>query len=147
MKIVLAGDHSGFALKKIIVEFLKKYDHQVIDVGPAEKVSDDDYPDYVKKAIPKILENSDNRGIFLCRNGVGVCIAGNKYKGIRAALSWNPKHAVSSRNDDDTNVLCLPVDYIDERKALEIVSAWLLSSFSNEPRHHRRVQKVGDILK
>lgn len=147
MKIILACDHGGFALKETILEFLKQHKHQVLDMGPKEKVSEDDYPDYVKKAIPKILEDKENRGIFICRNGVGVCIMANKYKGIRAALSFDPKHAVSSRNDDDSNVLCLGADYIDERKALEIVSAWLLSSFSNYPRHTRRIKKVEEIEK
>lgn len=88
---------------------------------------------------------SVNKGIVICRNGVGVSMFANKIKGIRAGISWNPKQAKSSRNDDNTNVLALPSDYIDSKTALEIVDVWLKTKFSNDKRHLRRLAKVRSI--
>ena len=89
-------------------------------MGPFETNQYDDYPDFAKLVAEKIQENFENMGVLICANGVGMSIAANKFDGIRAALSWNPKHAASSRNDDGTNVLVLPADYVTKEEALEI---------------------------
>jgi RpiB/LacA/LacB family sugar-phosphate isomerase len=93
--------------------------------------------------INKVLSAQGSMGILICKNGVGVCMMANKFKGIRAGLSWNIKHAVSSRNDDNTNILCLPADYIFEEEALKTVEAWLNTPFSKEERFSRRLKKAG----
>lgn len=143
--IYIASDHGGFELKNKIMAYLKSKQMDVIDMSPHEFKNDDDYPDYVIPTMQKVLENVANCAILICRNGVGANMLANKFKGIRAGLSWNAEHAKSSRNDDNTNVLSLPADYINEEEALDIVQAWLSTPFSNEERHIRRLNKFKNI--
>lgn len=145
--LYISSDHGGYDLKTIIIDFLKENDVDVIDLGPSSYMDGDDYPDYVVPMILKVLENPSNKGIVLCRNGVGVDILANKFNGIRCALSFEPRHAASSRLDDDSNVLSIPADYISEEKAKEMVDAWLNTEFSNEERHKRRLKKVAQLEK
>jgi len=140
--IFIASDHGGFDLKNKIVTKFKKEETEIIDLGAHELDPTDDYPNYVKILTEKVLSSAENKGILICRNGVGVCMAANKYKGIRAGLSWNHKHAISSRNDDDTNVLCLPADYIQDEDAINTVKAWLETPFGNKERYVRRLQEA-----
>lgn len=140
--IYTASDHGGFELKNTLIERLRRLNIEVTDKGPFDYQEDDDYPDYIFPVMRKLQDEPDNKAVLICRNGVGVCIAANKIKGIRAALSWNPKHAASTRTDDDTNVLCLPADYIDEDEAQKIVVTWLHTPFSGEDRHKRRINKI-----
>jgi ribose 5-phosphate isomerase B len=117
----------------------------IIDLGPKDYNPDDDYPNFAKLVAEKIQENPENMGIVICGNGVGISIAINKFKGVRAALSWEPKHAESTRTDDGANVLALPADYISKEKALEIVQTWLSTNFSGEDRHIRRLVQISEI--
>lgn len=145
--LYISSDHGGYELKNTLVEFLKQQGADVTDLGPAAYMDGDDYPDYVVPMILKVLENPKNRGIVLCRNGVGVDMLANKFNGIRCALSFDPRHAASSRLDDDSNVLSIPADYVSVDKAKEIVTAWLNTEFSNEERHKRRLKKVAQLEK
>ena len=145
--LYISCDHGGFDLKNTLMSFLLDHKVDAQDMGPASYMDGDDYPDYVVPAILKILDNPNNRGIIICRNGVGIDILANKFKGIRCALSFEPRHAASSRLDDDTNVLAIPADYVSDAKAKEIVDAWLHTDFSNEERHKRRLKKVAQIEK
>jgi ribose 5-phosphate isomerase B len=142
MKVYIASDHGGFELK----EFLKKHFVEVgiehVDMGPFELDPHDDYTDLAIPLAEKVSSDKEGMGILACRNGIGVCVVANKVKGIRAALSWSSFHAQSTRNDDNSNVLCLPADYIDNEKALEIVGTWLSTPFSGEDRHIRRINKI-----
>ena len=140
--IYITSDHGGFDLKKYLTENIP----EITDLGPNKLDPEDDYPDFIPPLAEKVLENKENKGIVLFRNGVGVSMAINKYKGIRATLSWNEKHAMSSRNDDNTNVLALPSDYVSKEGALEIVKKWLSTPFSEEDRHVRRVAKVNNLI-
>ncbi|MBU1132999.1 MAG: RpiB/LacA/LacB family sugar-phosphate isomerase [Patescibacteria group bacterium] len=140
--IYITSDHGGFELKKYIVENIP----ELTDLGPSEFDPEDDYPDFVPPLVDKVLEDKENMGIVICRNGVGVSMAANKFKGIRAALSFNIKHAESSRKDDNSNVLALPSDYISHEEAIEIVKTWLNAPFSNKERHVRRVAKVNNMI-
>lgn len=140
--IYITSDHGGFALKQKIVEYFKKVGLEIADEGPFELIPDDDYPDYIIPVMRKVQQDASNRAIVICRNGVGVCIAANKFKGVRAALSWNPKHAESTRKDDNSNVLALPADYINEKEAMEIIGTWLKTPFSKEERYTRRINKA-----
>lgn len=144
--IYIASDHGGFELKKHIFRKLEAEDIVITDLGPEKFDPNDDYPDYVTPLVEKVLEDGENKGFLICRNGVGVSMAANKYKGIRATLSWSAEHAASSRNDDNTNVLCLPADYVSHKDGLEIVKVWLNTSFSNKDRHVRRVVKVNNLI-
>jgi ribose 5-phosphate isomerase B len=140
--IFIASDHGGFELKNKITGHLEYEGLPYTDLGAHELRPDDDYPDYALPLIKKVAGEPDSRGILICRNGVGMCMLANKFKGIRATLSWNTKHAVSSRNDDNSNVLCLPADYIFEEEAIKTVGAWLNTPFGNKPRYLRRLKKA-----
>jgi RpiB/LacA/LacB family sugar-phosphate isomerase len=141
--IFIASDHGGYELKNKIVNYLDDGGIKITDIGPFKLQPGDDYPDFVNPLINKVLSAQGSMGILICKNGVGVCMMANKFKGIRAGLSWNIKHAVSSRNDDNTNILCLPADYIFEEEALKTVEAWLNTPFSKEERFSRRLKKAG----
>jgi ribose 5-phosphate isomerase B len=147
MKIYIAADHGGFELKNKIYAILSAKGLDVTDMGPRSYDSTDDYPDYAIPAVKKVLEDPKNRGILICRNGVGVNIVADKFPGVRSVLSWDPKHAESAVEHDNTNVLALPADYINQDKALEIVTKWLKTDFSGAERHKRRLAKIEDIEK
>ena len=143
--IYISSDHRGFELKNFLVEKLEKNNIDIVDLGPKEINPEDDYPDYAKLVAEKIQENPENMGILICANGVGISIAANKFDGVRSALSWDPTHAESSRNDDGANVLALPADYITKEGALIIVQRWLTTNFSGEERHIRRLVKLASF--
>lgn len=140
--IYLASDHGGFKLKEAIEKHLRDKGKDVVDFGPDKLDPTDDFPDFVIPLAHKVAENPANLGIVLCRNGVGVEVAANKVDGVRAALSWDPKHAASTRVDDNSNVLALPADYLEEKKALEVLDAWLSVSYAGEERFDRRLDKI-----
>lgn len=140
--IYITSDHGGLELKNYLVKSIS----ELIDLGPTTLDPEDDYPDFIPPLVDKVLDDKENMGIVICRNGVGVSMTANKFKGIRATLSFSTKHAESSRRDDNTNVLALPSDYISNEEALEIVKTWLTTPFSNKERHVRRVAKVNNII-
>jgi len=143
--IYIASDHGGFKLK----EYLKKTlanKVRFIDLGPAKFVNGDDYPDYAKKVAAKVSSKPDiSIGVLICRSGQGVCIVANKFKRVRAALIWNTKEAKAARNDDMANVLCLPSDYITRSQAVAIVKTFLITPYSQDKRHIRRVKKIAAL--
>ncbi len=140
--IFISSDHGGFEIKKELAKYLESTGVPFEDLGPYEFDPDDDYPDYVAKVVEKMKAVPGSKGVLLCRNGVGVTMAANRHSGIRAGLSWNESHAITSRQDDDTNVLTLPADYINSRIATAIVKAWLETPFNGEERHKRRLAKI-----
>jgi len=140
--IYIASDHGGFKLKEKIEEHLHSKGLQVQDLGPDRLDPTDDFPDFAVPVAKKVAENQGSLGVLLCRNGVGVEVAANKINGVRAALSWDPRHAASSRHDDNSNVLALPADYLDEKKAVEVLDAWLSTPYSKEARFERRIKKI-----
>lgn len=140
--LYITSDHGGLKLKNRLVEFLKQKNIEFEDCGPNKLITNDDYIDYVIPVMRRVLESPKNEAVLICRNGVGVSIAANRFKGIRCALSWNASHAVSSRNDDDANVLALPADYISENEAESILESWLNKNFSKEERFVRRLNKL-----
>jgi ribose 5-phosphate isomerase B len=143
--IYISSDHRGFDLKNYLVETFKNEGVEIKDLGPKELEGEDDFVDFATMLANKIQEDTDNQGILLCKNGVGMSMAANRFRGIRAALSWNPDHAASSRNDDNSNVLVLPSNYLSKNDALEIVRGWLNTPFSGEERFVRRLSKL-DLL-
>ncbi len=144
--IYIASDHAGFKLKSELIEYLSNKGIEVEDVGAYSFNKDDDYPDFIKPLAEKVLGKANNMGIIICKNGIGVSIAANRFKGIRAGLSFTPDHAKSGRVDDNTNVLALPADYIDTETAIKIVKIWLNTEFSFESRHIRRLQKLDKLV-
>lgn len=148
--IYIASDHGGFKLKSHIRAFLASQRYEFEDLGAKILDPQDDYVDFAKKlarTLVKSKQKSVNResvdvGILLCRSGQGVCMAANRYKGIRAATCWSVKAAKAARNDDWANVLCLPADFISRAEAVKIVQAFLVTPWGREPRRARRVKKL-----
>lgn len=141
MKLYIASDHGGFAYKEVIKTFLQKLGHEIVDFGPDELDPEDDYPDYAFPLAQAVV--SDHvPGILLCKNAVGVCIAANKVKGVRAGIGYSVYAAQSMKEDDHTNILCLPAKALDESEMLEILGTWLITEPSDEERHERRIEKI-----
>ncbi len=142
MKYFISSDHAGFELKKSLIE---KYT-ELIDLGPKEFIKEDDYPDYAFILSKELLKDIDNnKGILICRNGVGVCIASNKLPKIRAGLSFNEEHLKSMISDDNPNVLCLPADFIKKEEIEKLVGIFLEGEFKPQNRHERRLMKISII--
>lgn len=143
--LYIASDHGGYQLKKRLTRYIQnELDGKIEDLGPYEYVETDDYPDYAIPLAKKVAETG-GRGILICRNGIGVCIAANKVAGIRAGLGYNTDAAKSMMHDDNTNVLCLAGDYSSDDHAMAIVKYWLESEFGNDERHIRRLDKIAKL--
>lgn len=142
MKIAIGSDHAGFEMKQIIIEFLKENNIEVVDVGTFNSTEKVDYPDFAKAVCEKIIKSETERGILLCGSGIGVSVAANKIKGIRAGLCHDTYSARQSVEHDNVNVLCLGARVIGPELAKEIVKNFINASFSNEERHLRRIKKV-----
>jgi ribose 5-phosphate isomerase B len=146
MTIFIGADHRGFELKEKLKQFLVNKGYTVFDKGNDHYDQNDDYPDFAAAVAKEVGEDPDNRrGILICGSGVGIDVVANKFYRIRSVLANNPDQAFSSRNDVDTNVLCLAADFLDEEAAKKILSVWLQTSFSKEERHKRRLRKIGEI--
>jgi len=139
MKIFISSDHAGFETKKII---LQKYP-EIIDKGPVEFIKDDDYPDYAYILSKEILKDPINsKGILICKNGVGICIASNKFPKIRSGLTFSVNHLKSVLEDDNPNIICLPAEFVGIEEILEMVGIFLKEKFQPQPRHERRIGKI-----
>jgi len=143
--IYITCDHAGFDLKQKIVKYFDKNNLKYIDLGPFKYIELDDYPDYAKNLCEKILNDSNSLGIIICKNGVGVSIACNRFKGIRTALTFSKEHAKSSKIDDNSNIIALPSAYLSYQKSIEIINEWLKTNFLNEPKYLRRINKLDQI--
>lgn len=141
--IAIASDHGGFALKQEIMTFLKSKDIAYKDFG-CESEASVDYPVYAKIACEAILKGSCDKGILICGTGIGISIAANKIKGIRAALCSDCYTAGTTREHNDTNVLCLGGRVIGIEVAKKIVEIFLSTDFSNEERHINRISQLED---
>jgi len=146
-KVFIGSDHAGFSLKEKLKEYLKHLRFSVEDVGNQVFDSQDDYPDFALRVAERVSQNPQSRGILICSSGVGMCITANKVKGIRAVNAQSVKIAEKSREHNDTNVLCLGQDYIEEPLAKRIVRAWLKKEFSKKRCHIRRINKIKEIEK
>ena len=146
MLIYIGADHRGFRLKESLKQYLKNDGYEVVDVGNTQLVETDDYVDFAALAARKVsLDPINSRAILICGSGVGMDVVANKFKNVRSVLAFNPDQALSSKNDDDTNALCLASDFIEEDDAKRIVTAWVPAKFSGEERHQRRLLKLEDI--
>lgn len=145
MKIFIGADHNGFELKEKLEEYLKSKGHEVIDKGDDELKSDDDFPVYAAKVASEIVVDDTSKGILLCGSGQGVCMAANRYKGVRASLVWDQDEAQSSRNDDDSNVICLPARKLDFDAAKQLIDTWLETPFAGAARFVRRIKQLDEL--
>jgi ribose 5-phosphate isomerase B len=144
MRIALAADHRGFALKGELAKMLSSLGHEVADHGAYALVPDDDYPDYIVPACEAVAKGNAERGIVIGYSGQGEAIAANKVPGIRSALYYGGPEEILrlSREDNDANVLSLGAGFLDAASAFAAVRLWLDTSFSHEARHLRRLGKL-----
>jgi ribose 5-phosphate isomerase B len=147
VKVFLGADHNGFEYKQQLAKALQQAGHQVVDAGDTELKADDDYPQFAAKLVNELLASNDPeaRGILVCGSGQGMCIAANRFKGIRAALCWNQAEARAARNDDDCNILCLSSRYTSLDEAGSIMAAFLSTAFAGAPRFSRRIQQLDEL--
>ncbi|MDP3900052.1 MAG: RpiB/LacA/LacB family sugar-phosphate isomerase [bacterium] len=140
--VYIGADHAGFKLKEHLKNFLSKQGYVVSDQGNIKFEKKDDYPDYAKRVAQAVGKVKDARGILICNNGIGMSIAANKVKGVRAALTNNLKIAREAVVDDNANILCLGQGHINKKEAEKIVMTFLTTEFSNLARHKRRIKKI-----
>jgi ribose 5-phosphate isomerase B len=147
MKIYIGADHNGFELKKRLIAYLQRNGYDVSDEGDLTLDPEDDYPLFAAKVVMAMKASQDRepRGLLICGSGQGICIAANRFKGIRAAVCSDPDEARSGRNDDDTNVLCLPARQVDGDQAETIVRAWLDTGFAGAARFKRRIVQLDEL--
>lgn len=146
MLIYIGADHRGFKMKELLKKYLHDLAYEVVDMGDRVYDENDDYPYFSEAVAQKITEDPDGRrGILICGSGIGVCMVAGMFNRVRAGLVFNSDHAVVSKTDDDTNVICLPADFIDMEEAKKIVLLWLQTKFSGEDRHRRRLEEIRKI--
>jgi len=142
LSIAIASDHGGYELKREVIKYFDKNNISYTDLGTysAESV---DYPDIAIACAEAVARGEYEKGIIICGTGIGVCIAANKVKGIRAALCHDTFSARMSRQHNDANILTMGGRVIGPGLAIEIVKTWLASEFEGE-RHARRVNKISE---
>jgi len=143
--ITIGADHGGYRLKESLKVRLRKAGYRVHDVGAQAHDPKDDYPVFAERLGRIVAKKRTARGILICRNGVGVCIAANKVRGVRAVTAADRWTASRSRTDDDTNVLCLGADRLTGTQAWAIVQKWLSGKFRNADRDRRRLRQIWTI--
>jgi ribose 5-phosphate isomerase B len=143
MKIAVASDHRGYAVKGKILALIAELGHQAVDMGTDSSESVD-YPDFGAKVARAVSAKEVDRGILICGTGIGMCIIANKYPGVRACTCHDDLTAEMSRRHNDANVLCLSADLLGDRLVNRMVEIWLKTEFEGG-RHARRVEKIGQL--
>ena len=149
MKIYIGSDHQGFHLKEKVFAYLVKHGYDVDDVGDKNLDPSDDFPEFAQAAVFQIIGSTDEdpRAILLCGGGQGMAMAANRFHGIRASVIWDAFEAKMTRNDNDSNVLCLPARILEnDDSAWEgIIETWLSTPFANAARFRRRNAQIDEI--
>lgn len=140
MKIAIACDHGGYALKEAVKAHLTEKGYEAVDFG-TNSTDSCDYPDYAAPAAKAVAGGECEKGIVICTTGIGVSIVANKVKGIRCALCSDPLSAEMTRRHNDTNMLAMGAGIIGQNLAMDIVDTWLTTEFEGG-RHQRRVDKI-----
>ena len=143
MRIAIGSDHRGFEVKRRLLSTLRTLGHDIIDVG-AEGSESVDYPDYAFQVATRVGQGQVERGILICGTSIGMCIAANKVKGVRAAPCHDSITAEMSRRHNDANVLCISADLLGEQLIDHMVRIFLETPF-DAGRHARRVEKISKI--
>lgn len=149
MKIYLGADHQGFAMKEAVFAYLTKRGYEVEDVGDKELDPADDFPEFAQMAALKVIGDTekDPRAILICGGGQGMCMAANRFRGIRASVIWDSYEAKMTRNDNDSNVLCLPSRVLqgEEKVWQDIIDTWLTTPFAAAARYKRRNAQIDEL--
>ena len=143
MRIAIGADHRGFTIRTKVAELLKQLGHEVEDVGTFSPEAVD-YPDIAAEVASRVSHGQADRGILVCGTGLGMCIAANKFHGVRAAPCHDDLTAELSRRHNDSNILCLSADLLGERLIDRMIELWLNTPFEGG-RHARRVEKIIDL--
>ena len=143
MRIALGCDHRGLEMKQAIMGLLKELGHEYKDFGTYTTDSVD-YPDIARQVAEAVAAGEFEHGVLICASGIGMCIAANKVKGIRAALCCGTFGADRARRHNDANVLCLGADTMDISSSLDIVKVYLTTTFEGG-RHLRRLEKIRNL--
>lgn len=144
MRLAIGSDHAGYEMKQYLIERLREADYEVADCG-THSTESVDYPDFAAAVASAILDDHVDRGIVVCGTGVGVAIAANKIKGIRAAQASDIYTAHQAVEHNDVNVLALAGKIVGEVLAWEMVKSFLGAEFAGEERLVRRVQKLAQL--
>jgi len=144
MTIIIGADHAGFGYKALLIQELQDNGYNVLDLGTYNEDADD-YPDRAEAVAKAVVTGQGERGILICGSAVGVSVAANKFKGIRAGVCHDTYSAHQCVEHDDVNILCLGQRVIGIALAKEIVLTFLKATFSNAPRHKRRLEKIAAI--
>ncbi len=147
MRIAIAADHAGLALKEQLLKAFRESGHEVLDFGPSTLNPEDDYPDYVVPLARSVAAGEVERGVAICGSGVGACVTANKIKGIRAALVHDVFSAHQGVEDDDMNVICFGARVLGDALARDLAEAFLAARFIGGERHRRRLDKVKALEK
>lgn len=143
MKILIASDHAGFRLKEKLKAYLEKKHLQVKDLGTYSKERCN-YPEFASALAEDISQGKHKQGILICKSGIGNSIVANRYRGVRAALSYNVKAARLSREHNDSNVLVLGAAFVNEKTAKKILRVWMETKFLGG-RHKKRLNQLKKI--
>lgn len=144
MRIVVASDHAGFALKGALIQYLSDEGHEVEDLGPHMLELEDDYPEYCIPVAKKVAKDPEFLGIVIGFSGQGEAMAVNRVPGARAAVYYGGPEEILrlSREHNNANVLSLGAKFLSLDEAKEAVSVWLATDFSHGERHLRRINKL-----
>ncbi len=143
MRVSIGSDHRGIGVKAKLVAALNDLGHEVRDYG-TECDQSVDYPDFAALVCKSVQQGDSDRGILICGTGIGMAIAANKHRGIRAANCFDEVMAELSRRHNDVNVLCLPGDMIGDRPIHDLILIWLNTEFEGG-RHLQRLEKIAEI--
>jgi ribose 5-phosphate isomerase B len=143
VKITIASDHGGLELKQELVKFLKEKKIEVTDLGVHSQDSVD-YPDYAAQVAQVVSEGKTDSGILVCGTGIGMSIAANKFKNVRAAVVFDEFTAKMSKEHNNANVLCIGGRVCKPDLAKKMVAVWLTTKFAGG-RHERRVNKISEL--
>ncbi|MBQ9522513.1 MAG: ribose 5-phosphate isomerase B [Paludibacteraceae bacterium] len=140
LRIALASDHAGYALKQKVMQHLTAEGATIHDVG-CYSTESCDYPDFAHPLAAAVEKGEYDFGITICSTGNGICMTANKHQGIRAALCWEVRLAELARQHNNANVLGLPANFVSEELALKMVDTFFSTDFEGG-RHERRVNKI-----
>ena len=129
MKIAIGADHAGFQFKEDLKEYLINNGYEVMDFGAITFDENDGFPDYAIPVALSVSKNENERGVLVCGSGIGVSIAANKVKGVRAVNCTCEEFAKLSRQHNDTNVICFPGRFLDINEAKKYLDVWLKTEF------------------
>ncbi len=142
MVIYAGSDHRGFALKNKLIEWLTTQQYHVFDCGNTHLDSNDDWNDFAIEVVKHVTTNPDSIGLLLCGSGVGMSIAANRFKGVRAAVCFGPEQAAHARLSDHANIICIPAEYLQLETAKEIIEKFIQTNPSPSERYIRRMKKL-----